>query len=194
MQSSTTRRPRPMTWGRIRAVASTAASTGLAEKRYGSRISTEAPVASAAVRTRSSPYGGTGVTRWNGFACTRRTRRRLADAAAGVGNGFLRRKRTDGYPSLVRKRTRRSVPARVARRPPSSNHADPAEVVVLRGPAAHGPAAFLQEREPVFVDSRLRVHDRPGRVEPRPLDRGDGMQPLVQDAGQHAHEGRAQPR
>ena len=37
--------------------------------------STSAPVGSIAVRNRSSPYAGTGVTRWNGLAWTRRTRR-----------------------------------------------------------------------------------------------------------------------
>ena len=68
MQSSMIRIPSPTRSGRNRTAASRANESGSSETRYGSISSTSAPVGSIAVRSRSSPYAGTGVTRWNGFA------------------------------------------------------------------------------------------------------------------------------
>src|SRR6185312_10292002 len=66
--------------------------------------------------------------------------------------------------------------------------ADAAEVVMLRGPAAHLDSRALELSECLLVDAGLGIDDRPCAVEPRPFDRGYRVEPLVENAGGDADE------
>ncbi len=89
---------------------------------------------------------------------------------------------------------RGAVAARIACRARPADAADAAEVVVEPLPAPDRPPAGLQLRERRLVDAGLRVDDVRGGVDARARDRVLGCEALVEDAGEHRRERRAQPR
>src|SRR5215216_2202276 len=75
-----------------------------------------------------------------------------------------------------------------------ADEADPAEVVMTRGPDPHGEARSLQSVLNSIRKARLEVDEVADRMEARAVNRLAGAQALVEDAGEHLNESAPEPR